>query len=307
MSKKIKIKVVFGILLLLIFITIAGIYLSRQNILVLNPAGPIAEKERNLMFFALGLSLIVIIPVFAMGIMIAWKYRETNTTASYRPEWDHNRLYETVWWGIPTILILILSIVAWNSSHTLDPFRPIASTQKPLSIQVVALDWKWLFIYPEQHIATVNFVQFPVSVPVNFTITSDAPMNSLWIPQLAGQIYAMPGMSTQLHLMASKSGDYYGSSANISGEGFAGMHFIAQASSPTQFNQWVQSVSQSPKELTASSYNSLAQPSQNNPVTYYALGSQNLYNSVVLKYMTPANSSYSEQNASESQMAGMEM
>lgn len=303
MSKKIKIA--FLVLLLVVFVSVAVVYLSRQNILVLNPAGPIAEKERDLMYFALALSIIVVVPVFLMGILFAWKYRETNTTTSYRPEWDHNRIYETIWWGIPTILIFILSVVAWNSSHTLDPFRPLASTQKALSIQVVALDWKWLFIYPEQHIATVNFIQFPVSVPVDFTITSDAPMNSFWIPQLGGQIYAMPGMSTELHLMANRTGDYYGSSANISGAGFAGMHFIAQASSIAQFNQWVQSVGQSPKSLTKSSYAKLSQPSQNNPVTYYALGSSNLYNSIVLKYMTP--SSNNSQNSYENQMAGMEM
>lgn len=285
MRKKIKIALV--VLLLLAFVSVAVAYLSRQNIFVLNPAGPIAEKERNLMYFALLLSIIVVVPVFIMGIVFAWNYRETNTTTSYRPEWDHNRVYETIWWGIPTILILILSVVAWNSSHTLDPFRPIASNQKAINIQVVAMDWKWLFIYPEQHIATVNYVQFPVSVPVDFTITSDAPMNSLWIPQLGGQIYAMPGMSTELNLMANKTGDYYGSSANISGAGFAGMHFIAQASPQAQFNQWIQSVGQSPKTLAASSYAKLAQPSQNNPVTYYALGDENLYNSIVQKYMTP--------------------
>lgn len=279
-----------------IVIVVVVVYLRHQNIAVLNPAGTIAAQERNLMFFALALSLIVVVPVFSMAIIFAWRYRESNTKATYRPDWDRNIIAESIWWGIPTLLILILSVVAWRSSHTLDPYKPIASDKPALTIQVIALDWKWLFIYPKQRIATVNFVQFPNATPINFQITADAPMNSFWIPQLGGQIYAMPGMTTELHLMADKYGVFNGSSANISGSGFSGMHFIAQSNSDTQFNQWVQSIRQSPIQLTNQTYEKLEKQSANNPITYYSLNSTNLFSSVINKYMVPDQPSMLSQN-----------
>lgn len=283
-----KYKVIFITLYVLEIAAILAALLHGNTIAILSPKGSIASQERSLIILATVLMLVVVIPVFALTFWIAWKYRASNTKATYTPEWDHNRTIELVWWGIPFVLIGILSVVTWVASHKLDPFRPIASTKEPLTIQVVALDWKWLFIYPEQDIATVNFVQFPVDRPVNFEITSDAPMNSFWIPQLGGQIYAMSGMSTELHLMADKTGDYNGSSANISGKGFAGMTFIARASTDTAFAQWVQSAKQSPNTLSQSTYDELAKPSENNPVAYYSSEEPGLYNAILSKYTSPS-------------------
>lgn len=254
---------------------------------VLSPAGVVGQKERNLMLVAALLSLIVVLPVFGLTFWIAWKYRAGNTKAHYRPDFHGSRRLETIWWLVPLALISVLSVVTWQSSHDLDPFKSLNSSVKPLKIQVVALDWKWLFIYPDQHIASVNFLQVPVNTPLNFQITADAPMNSFWIPKLGGQIYAMSGMSTQLHLMADKPGDYQGSSANISGRGFAGMKFIARASSETDYRTWVNQVKQSPRTLDETTYRQLAQPSENTKPVYYTADDQNLYDKVVLQYMTP--------------------
>lgn len=269
-------------------------YFDKYPLVVLEPKGTIGEQQRDLMVTATLLGLLVIIPVFIMTFLIAWRYRETNHKAHYTPDWDHNVAAEAVWWAIPMAIITVLSVMTWTSTHKLDPSRPIASNTKPLTIQVVALEWKWLFIYPEQNIATVNTLAIPTDRPVNFKITSDAPMNAFWIPQLGGQVYAMAGMSSNLHLMADHSGDYRGSSGNISGKGFAGMDFVAKARSQNEFDSWVKTVKQSPDELTMSAYDKLAQPSQNNPPAYYSSKANNLYSRVVTKYMSPGSELQSE-------------
>jgi len=281
-------KFVPAVLIALAVIFLGLHYLSGMNVAVLNPKGIIAHKEFGLLVTATLMMLVVVIPVFILTFVIAWRYRGGNAKARYAPEWDHNHGLEAVWWGIPCALILALSILTWNSSHELDPYKALASTAKPITIQVVSLDWKWLFIYPDQHIATVNFVEFPEATPVNFEITSDAPMNSFWIPQLGGQIYAMAGMSTSLHLMADGAGTYQGSSVNISGKGFAGMTFTAKSTSQTDFDQWVTSVRQGQHYLTQDEYAKLAKPSQNNAPAYYTLGEPDLYNEIMMKYMMPA-------------------
>jgi len=265
----------------------AALLLHNHTIAVLSPKGTIAKQELDLLVTATLLMLIVVIPVFVLTFTIAWKYRAGNPNATYAPDWDHSRAAETVWWAVPFLLILVLSVITWRSSHELDPFKPLASTNQPVTIQVVALQWKWLFIYPQQRIATVNYVRFPVNTPVNFVITSDAPMNSFWIPQLGGQIYAMAGMSTRLHLIATAAGSYYGSSANLSGQGFAGMNFIAKATSQTDFDAWVATSKQSPNALTWDEYAKLARPSQNNPTSTYSLAGADPYDTVVMKYMKP--------------------
>lgn len=286
MNKKLKI-IIFSLLALIALTFIVGFF-RHANVQVFNSAGSIGAKERNLMLFALGLSLIVVIPVYIMLFSFAWRYREGNKKKTkYSPELAGHWLAETVWWLVPTVLITILSVVAWQSSHSLDPFRPLASRDKTMTIQVVALDWKWLFIYPKQHIASVNLVQFPVGTPVKFQITSDAPMNSLWIPQLGGQIYAMPGMSTQLNLVADRAGSYRGSSSNISGDGFARMDFTARASSQSAFQAWVKSAQNSPSQLSRQAYDQLAQPSEDNPVAYYSSPATDLYSQIIMKYMVP--------------------
>ena len=188
---------------------------------------------------------------------------------------------------IPSIIILVLAKVAWTSSHTLNPYNPIASSNKTINIQVVALDWKWLFIYPNQDVASVNNFQIPINTPINLELTSDTVMISFWVPQLGGQIYAMPGMSTQLNLVASKDGIFNGATANISGEGFSGMTFAVKASSYRDYSNWLTKLSSSSKKLNLKTYNQLAKPSQYNAVTDYSNVVPNLYNAIVYKYIAP--------------------
>ncbi len=273
---------------------------------VLQPQGLIASQEKQLLVFATLLSLVVVLPVFVMTFGIVWKYRAGNKNATYMPDWDHSHLFETLWWGIPCVIIIILGVVTWKSSHDLDPFRPLNSTVKPLKIQVVALQWKWLFIYPEQRIATVNYIQFPEKTPIDFEITADAPMNSFWIPALGGQIYAMSGMSTQVHLMADKAGSYRGSSANISGKGFAGMKFVAESASAPRFAEWVKSVKQKNNALDSTAYGNLAAPSEDQPITHYSSAQADLYDTILMKYMGHMSSNM-DSNGEHMSGAGMMM
>lgn len=285
MGKKLKFVAICVALVAIIAISI--ILLKDANFSVLQPKGEIGERERTILVFASLLSLLVVAPVFILTFFIVYKYRASNNKATYSPNWEHSKKLEIVWWLVPIALIAILSVVTIKTSHSLDPFKPIQSDKKPITIQVVAMQWKWLFIYPEQNIAVVNLAQFPVDTPIKFKITSDAPMNSFWIPQLGGQIYAMSGMSTQLNLIASSVGDYNGVSANISGSGFSGMHFIAKASSSSDFDNWVNSTKQVSNRLSVANYQELALPSKDVPVTYYSSVDAQLYDTIVMKYMTP--------------------
>lgn len=264
------------------------VFISSHNMGVFNPKGIMALAERNLIVTATLMMLVVVVPVFVLLAVFAWRYRASNTKAKYTPDWQSNTTLEIIWWTIPTIIIIALGTITWRSSHTLDPFKPLESNIPPITIEVVALDWKWLFIYPEQNIASVNFVQFPKDTPVNFRITADAPMNSFWIPQLAGQIYAMAGMDTKLHVMATEVGEYGGLSSNYSGAGFSGMKFVAKASSREEFDQWVGQVRQSPNTLNFNEYDRLREKSRNNPVSYYSSVEDSLYGKIIMKYMVPS-------------------
>jgi cytochrome o ubiquinol oxidase subunit 2 len=252
---------------------------------LLNPKGLIAAQQRDLLILTTLLGVVVVIPVFILTFGIVWKYRASNVAARYLPDWDHSNKLELVWWGLPLLIITVLAVVTWNSSHSLDPHRPLQASREPLTIQVVALDWKWLFLYPEERVASVNYLQFPEDRPVRFVITADAPMNSFWIPQLGGQIYAMPGMTTNLNLIADEVGSYRGVSANLSGEGFAGMDFVARASSETDFNKWIASVRRSAPSLDDAQYAALAIPSKNVQATVYSFEGRSVYDAVVMKYM----------------------
>ena len=277
-------------ILIFIFLSVgiaALSYLFLTDIAVLNPKGEIGEKERDLLVLATVLMLIVVIPVFLLTFGIAWKYRAENKKSKYTPDWDHSFLAECVWWGVPLAIIVILGVYTWKGCHELDPFKPIDSGKKELRIQVVALQWKWLFIYPEQKIATVNYFQFPEQTPIHFEITSDAPMNSFWIPELGGQIYAMSGMRSELYLIANEAGKFRGSSANISGKGFASMTFTAEAASAQDFEQWVQTVQGSPTRLGPDEYSRLVQPSEYNPAAFYVLSEEELFDRIMMKYMMP--------------------
>lgn len=281
-------KIALAVLILLGVAALTTLYIQKNNIAVLEPKGMIGAAESDLIITSCLLMLIVVIPVFILTWFFAWKYREGNEKARHDPDWEHNYIAEYCWWGVPCVIVLVLAVLTWKSSHDLNPFKPIKSDVKPIEIQVVALDWKWLFIYPEQKIATINFVQFPENTPVNFEITSDAPMNSFWIPQLGGQIYAMPAMRSKLHLIADEVGSFRGLSSNISGDGFAGMTFTAKSSTNEEFDAWVQSVKSSANHLTLDEYDQLLKPTSYHPVTVYVLMQDDLFDRILMKYMVPA-------------------
>ena len=264
-----------------------ALLLNGCNIAVFDTKGLIAAKQADLIITSVMLMLIVVIPVFILTFVFAFKYRASNPKAKYTPEWEHNNALEVIWWTIPIIIIVILGVITWKSSHELDPYKPLVSDVKPIEIEVVALDWKWLFLYPEQGIASVNLAQFPINVPVNFKITAQAPMNSFWIPRLAGQIYAMEGMQTKLHIISDVPGSYEGVSANFSGAGFNGMKFIAKASSAEDFNRWVDSVKHVPDSLTQERYDALAKQSSNEPVRVYSQFREGLFMNIMMRYMEP--------------------
>ncbi len=260
---------------------------------VFDPQGPIALQERDLIIIAVSLMLLIAIPMLILLYTFAWKYRAGNKKAAYDPQHVGNALKQLAWWAIPAAIIAVIAVVNWQSTHALDPYKPIVSGRPPLTIEVVALEWKWLFIYPAQGIATVNFLQFPEQTPIHFVLTADAPMSSFWIPQLGSQIYAMAAMETQLDLMASATGTYAGKDTEINGAGYSGMTFVAKATSQDDFNAWVASVQNSSNTLTMEGYNALAAPSESNPPAYYSSLDPNLFNIIVMKYMVPPTSSSS--------------
>lgn len=249
---------------------------------LLQTRGEVANRQRDLLLFATALALLVLVPVYYMIFTFAWRYRAGHKK-EYKPDWDTHKGYEALWWGIPIAIISVLAVVTWTTSHSLDPFKPLASSQKPLQVQVVALQWKWLFIYPEEGVASVNEVAFPAGRPVEFTLTSDAPMNSFWVPQLAGQIYVMSGMSTKLHVMADKTGVYDGVSSNMSGKGFADMRFKARAMTQRDFGAWL-ATAHGGERLTQERYEKLASPSMNK-VAYFHAEDSTIYDNVIMKYM----------------------
>lgn len=221
-----------------------------DEFMLFDPKGPVAEQQQWLIIVSFAIMLIVVIPVLIMSVWFPYKYRSGNTKEEYLPNWEHSNKIELVVWTVPILIITALGILTYITSHSLDPRKPIESDQPTMVVQVVAMDWKWLFIYPEYGIATVNEMAMVVDQPVEFLITSDATMNSFFIPNLGSMIYAMSGMENRLHLMASEAGTYKGMSTNYSGFGFSGMKFNAIASDKMQFDAWVTKVKDSPKVLT---------------------------------------------------------
>jgi cytochrome o ubiquinol oxidase subunit 2 len=285
---------------------IGTLLLSGCNMTLLDPKGQVGLDERNLIITATLLMLLVVVPVIFMTFAFAWKYRASNKDAVYTPKWSHSTKIEIAVWTIPVLIIIALGYVTYKSTHALDPYKPLESDVKPITIEVVALDWKWLFIYPEQGIATVNKIVFPAHTPINFKITSDAVMNSFFIPALGGQIYAMAGMQTKLHLIANQNAEMDGISANYSGAGFTGMKFKAIATSQEDFNAWVSEVKKAPKQLEQAEYAALSKQSQNNPVELYSSVTPNLFQIIVDKYegMNPGKPMHHEKK--EHEMAAME-
>jgi cytochrome o ubiquinol oxidase subunit II len=259
----------------------AALLLSGCQWVVLDPKGPIGLQERSIIIIATVLMLLVVVPVIALILIFAWRFRASNERADYQPDWSHSNRVEAVVWLVPCLIVAALGVIAWRSSHALDPYRPLDSKVKPIRIDAVALDWKWLFIYPDQKVATVNEVAFPANVPVEFHITSATVMNAFFIPQLGSQIYAMAGMQTQLHLLADEPGTYQGLSSNYSGAGFSGMTFKALALPQQGFAAWLAKVRASRQTLGAGAYAQLAKPSENAPVAYYAQVQPSLFADIV--------------------------
>ena len=262
----------------------AGLTLAGCSGGVLDPKGQVGMDEKNLIILCTILMLIVVVPVIVLTLYFAWKYRASRDFEIYTPKWAHSTKIEAVVWSIPILIVISLSVITWRSTHALDPYSPLEGQGEHLTVEVVSLNWKWLFIYPEQGIATVNELVFPANKPVAFKITSESTMNSFFIPQLGSQIYSMAGMETKLHLIANEPGTYKGISSNYSGAGFTGMKFNAIAT-PTEgdFNDWVASVKQAQTALTPASYEQLAKQSENNPVTYYSNVSEGLFHDIVMK------------------------
>ena len=255
-----------------------------SNLDILNPKGSVGLAERDLIATSTWAMLIVVVPVIVLTLLFAWRYRASNRNAEYRPGWVHSTGIEIAIWTIPTLIILFLAVLTWKTTHELDPYRPLESQVKPINVEVVALDWKWLFIYPDLGIASVNQLAIPVGTPVNFLITSDTVMNSFFIPQLGGQIYAMAGMQTRLHLIADHAGDYAGLAANFSGKGFSDMKFRTLATSPEEFNAWVAKVRASSDNLSMDRYHSVSAPSEKDPVRYFSTVDPKLFNNIIARY-----------------------
>ena len=253
---------------------------------LLHPAGAVAKQQGHLIVVSTLLMLIVILPVMALTVLFAWRYRKSNTAATYTPDWDHSTQLELVIWAVPLLIIIALGAVTWINTHTLDPYRRLRTAVKPITVEVVALDWKWLFIYPEQGIAVVNDLAAPVDVPINFKITASSVMNSFFVPALAGQIYAMPGMQTELHAIINRAGDYDGFSANYSGAGFSDMRFKFHGMRDADFAQWVRAAKASGQTLDREGYLALERPSEHDPVRRYASVSPDLYEAIVARTVT---------------------
>lgn len=253
---------------------------------ILDPKGQVGIDEKNLIIIATVLMLLVVIPVIVMTLYFAWRYRDTRTHEIYVPKWAHSNKIEAVVWAVPIVIVIVLGVITWKSTQELDPYEPIKGKGEHLTVEVVSLNWKWLFIYPEQGIATVNELVFPANVPVEYKITSESTMNSFFIPQLGSQIYSMAGMETKLHLIANEPGTFKGFSANYSGAGFTGMKFNAIAT-PTEadFDKWVATVKSNANNLTHANYVELAKASENNPVAYYGKVEDGLFHTIVMKYM----------------------
>ena len=269
---------------------VLALLLSGCNMVVLNPSGDVAAQQGRLVVISTLLMLLIIVPVIALIFLFAWRYRQSNTEATYKPDWDHSTQLELVIWAAPLLIIIALGALTWISTHTLDPYRALRRVDaqrlveretRPLVVQAIALDWKWLFIYPEQGIAVVNELAAPVDRPISFKITSHSVMNSLYVPALAGMIYAMPGMETSLHAVINKAGVYQGFSANYSGAGFSDMHFKFHGLDNAGFDRWVESAKGAGGALNRAAYLELRQPSERDPVRRFKSVAPDLWEAIV--------------------------
>jgi cytochrome o ubiquinol oxidase subunit II len=271
--------------IVLAVVVIVATTLGGCNEGVLDPKGPISVAERQILFNSLGIMLAIVIPTILATFGVAYWFRSSNEHARYQPEFRYSGRLEVLVWAIPAMTVLLVGGVAWVGAHDLDPRKAISAAAKPVTVQVVSLDWKWLFIYPEQGIASVNHLVVPAGTPISFDLTSSGVMNSFFVPQLGSQIYTMSGMVTHLQLQADHPGSYRGLSAQFSGDGFADMRFVVDAVPDQQFQQWVASTHDKGATLDTQSYEDLAKPSEAvAPFTYGAL-SPDLFNSIMSSAM----------------------
>ena len=268
----------------------ASLPLAACNMVVMKPSGDIAQQQAQLIVTSTVLMLLIIVPVIFLTLFFAWRYRQSNKAATFTPDWDHSTKLELLIWGAPLAIIIALGAITWISTHKLDPYRPldriaagkpIPEGVKPLIVEVVALDWKWLFVYPELGIATVNELAAPLDRPIQFKITASTVMNSFYIPALAGQIYAMPGMQTELNAVINKAGVFDGFSANYSGHGFSHMRFKFHGLNDADFQAWVANARAGNESLNRSAYLQLEQPSEREPVRHYAQVDPSLYQAIL--------------------------
>jgi cytochrome o ubiquinol oxidase subunit 2 len=248
---------------------------------VLDPQGPVASAERLILINATAIMLVVVVPVIALTLAFAWRYRASNKRAVYWPDWSYSGHIELVVWSIPAMVVILLAGVAWTGSHLLDPARALKSEMKPIRIEVVSLDWKWLFIYPDLGVATVNELIVPSATPVEFLLTSATVMNSFFVPQLGSQIYTMPGMTTHLNLLAERPGDYPGLSANFSGDGFSDMRFLVHVVPASEFSSWRARATGEGAVLNADTYSQLARTAVDAQMQTYRSVDPNLFDRIV--------------------------
>jgi cytochrome o ubiquinol oxidase subunit 2 len=268
--------------------------LTQVDLQVLNAKGIIAASESWLIIFSMGLMLLIAIPIVIIAYFVVWRFRSGNKKSRHMPEWTGNKFIKGFYWTFFITFALFFFVIIWNSSHELDPYKPIPSAKDEVVIQVVALQWKWLFIYPEENIATVNFIQIPIGTPVRFELTADAPMNSFWIPQLSGQIYSMSGMETRINMRGDELGDFQGGAAEINGRGFSGMRFTTRVTNEIDYNLWLEKVRGSSTSLDESVYTDLLMQSEYHPVTFYSPVKDGLFDDIMMKYMKPDSSNGQE-------------
>ncbi|MDP1879541.1 MAG: COX aromatic rich motif-containing protein [Parachlamydiaceae bacterium] len=283
-----KTKFFLGIIAIIVAVIGIVFVLSSENALVVHPKGIIANKELELIITNILLMLVIIIPTYILLFTIVWKYCIKNNPSNHDPHYTSSSKIQLMMWGLPTLIVIAMAIVTWKATHDLNPYKPIESDEKPLTIQVIAMDWKWLFIYPEQGIASLNELHIPERTPIHLQLTADgSPMNSFWIPQLSGQIYSMTGMSTQLHIMANGPGEYVGKAVEINGEGYADMTFLAKSTTIDEFNQWISKAKNSSHPLTEEAYKELVKHSINKSIILFSEVEKDLYPKVVHQYMYP--------------------
>lgn len=283
-----KRKFLFSIFAIAIGILGIVFVLSSENAVTMHPKGVISRHILDLICTNFALMGLIIIPTYLALFWVVWRYCIKNENAEYDPDHSYGRTGQVVLWGLPCIIVIALSLITWGATYKLNPYKPIDSKVKSLTVQVVALNWKWLFIYPEQGIATLNYLHIPAQTPVHLELTADhAPMNSFWIPQLSGQIYSMAGMNTQLHIMADGPGDYVGKEVEINGDGYADMTFLVKSTTLADFENWVQLVKASPHHLTEDAYKELIKHFVKKDILLFSEVEKDLYHRIVHKYMYP--------------------